>query len=107
MCPEWRHDFITFLRDMGERPSKQHSIERKDNNGNYEPGNCVWATMKEQSRNKRSNTIIEFMGRDMCIAEAAEMAGIPRHIVMSRLGHGWEIIEALQTPYEGKWRKAS
>ena len=52
VCPQWRQSFATFFRDMGERPCGL-SIERMDNNGNYEPGNCKWATAAEQGRNKR------------------------------------------------------
>lgn len=53
MCEEWRSSFETFLADMGERPSPEHSIDRIDVNGNYEPLNCRWATQEVQSRNKR------------------------------------------------------
>jgi len=53
ICPEWLEDFKIFLKDMGPRPSKQHTIDRRDNQGNYEPGNCYWATKSQQAYNRK------------------------------------------------------
>jgi hypothetical protein len=52
VCSEWQ-DYWSFLSDMGRRPSKMHSLDRIDNDGNYEPGNCRWATISEQNSNRK------------------------------------------------------
>lgn len=68
VCLRWTdplNGFANFIKDMGLRPSKQHSIDRRDNDGNYEPTNCRWATDAEQRRNKRTNFIVEYKGRSM------------------------------------------
>jgi hypothetical protein len=76
VCESWRNSFAQFKNDMGERPSSLHSIERIDNNGNYEPSNCRWATTKEQSRNT-SRTIRVLVGdAEMVFADAIRNLGI-------------------------------
>ena len=63
VCDRWIVSFENFLSDMGERPSSKHSLDRfPNNNGDYEPSNCRWATMLEQSINRRTNTYIEYNG---------------------------------------------
>lgn len=58
VCDRWLNSFENFFEDMGYRPSKYHSIERIDNNGNYEPTNCVWTDKKTQARNRRNSVKI-------------------------------------------------
>jgi hypothetical protein len=58
ICKRWLIEmigFMNFLKDMGPKPGREYTLERKDNDGNYDPGNCKWATMKEQSKNKRTS----------------------------------------------------
>lgn len=62
VCARWA-DFENFFADMGERPSRDHSIDRIDNDGNYEPSNCKWSTNSEQNLNKRTNLIVTAFGR--------------------------------------------
>lgn len=87
VCNRWR-SFENFLADMGQRPAGK-SIDRIDNDGNYEPGNCRWATRVEQMRNTR---------RSRSIAAAAEAAGVKIHTVETRLARGWNLARALSIP---------
>ena len=89
VCDRWRDSFISFLEDMGEKPSASHSLDRIDNNGNYEPGNCRWATVKEQSRNKRNVTFIEIDGISMTAAEWAKLSGQKYETILYRIKKGW------------------
>lgn len=98
VCDRWRHDFIAFLSDMGERPSPTHSIDRIDSNGNYEPGNCRWSTKTEQMRNTRSNHTITFRGETKCLAEWSETTGLTSKTIRGRLARGWTVEDALTLP---------
>ena len=57
ICRRWRHSFPAFLKDMGKRPSLRHTLDRRDNDGNYCPSNCRWATRKQQNNNRRPRRI--------------------------------------------------
>ena len=75
ICPEWLDDFAAFLRDVGPRPSPDHSIERLDNNGPYSPDNCVWANRYVQAANKRSNVNRSMRGETHHLREWARRLG--------------------------------
>jgi len=94
VCARWV-SFETFFTDMGERPSPKHSIDRIDNDGNYEPSNCRWATKTQQARNRRSNTLITWQGQRLSRAEWAEKTGIGESTIKMRLRSGWPIELAL------------
>jgi len=99
VCSRWRKSFEAFQRDMGPRPSRRHSVDRINTDGNYEPGNCRWATPKEQARNMRSNRILTAFGKSLCVAAWAEETGIPVGVLRDRIGKlGWETERALSTP---------
>ena len=97
VCDRWR-SFDAFYADMGEPPSSQHSIDRIDVNGHYEPGNCRWATRIEQARNTRANTRLRFMGQELTIAEWSERTGIKPSTICVRLASGWSVERALSSP---------
>lgn len=102
--PRWERDFLSFLADMGRRPTNRHSIDRIDGNDGYKPGNCRWATKSEQMRNTRRNRLVEFDGRTMPLAEAAELAGLPRYVVSQRITKlGWSDSRALTEPVNRKF----
>jgi hypothetical protein len=87
ICERWRARFAAFLSDMGERPMG-HSIERINNEGDYEPGNCRWATTAEQARNNRRNVRITHDGETLCVQDWAKRTGIDRRTLLWRLRNG-------------------
>jgi len=84
VCERWQ-TFAAFVEDMGPRPSPDHSIERVDVNGHYEPSNCKWATSTEQNRNRRNVPLVTFQGRTMCRTAWAEELGIKVTTLVRRL----------------------
>lgn len=72
VCEEWRKDFSSFLKHIGLKPSKKYSIDRINNNGNYEPGNVRWGTDEQQFRNKTDNHWIEHNGKRMILTDWAK-----------------------------------
>lgn len=100
VCERWLK-FENFLADMGEAP-KGLSIERTNNDLGYCKENCIWATRKQQNRNKRSNLLIEFNGKTQCVSAWAEELGIHRNTLFTRLNRGWSIEKAFMTPVRGQ-----
>lgn len=99
VCERWKNSFEAFLEDMGPRPSNKHSIDRFPNNdGNYEPGNCRWATRQEQDNNKRTNRLFTFYGKTLTLTLWAEISQVDRRTVMARLKRGWSEKEAFWRP---------
>lgn len=107
VCSEWRKSFTAFLADMGKKPHPSYSIERINTNGNYEPGNCVWATKLQQANNTRTNRIVEINGKKNTLANWCREYGIPRATVNSRIWQGATVVEAVTRPIDtrrrGRW----
>lgn len=97
VCERWEC-FETFLSDMGSRPSPDATIDRIDNDGNYEPGNCRWATHSEQQRNRRDSYHITYRGETKSIWDWAEEYGINQRTLIYRLQAGWIVERALTEP---------
>jgi hypothetical protein len=97
VCERW-HSFESFYADMGTKPSPRHSLDRINNDGNYEPGNCRWATSKQQCRNTRRTQRFEIDGKVYTAPELYEAAGISRQLFFLRLSWGWTPRAAAFTP---------
>lgn len=101
ICDEWNSSFEAFLKDMGDRPSLEYSLERKNNDGNYCPENCKWALRIDQANNKTNNRIICFDNKTMTFVQWARFLGISEQTLRSRIDHlGWSIEKAFTTPIQ-------
>lgn len=94
VCERWKESVLNFAADMGDRPTG-FSIDRIDNNGDYEPGNCRWATKKQQSNNKRNVRIFELNGECRTLMEWADHTGINYHTLRLRMKSGLNLKQAL------------
>lgn len=97
VCEAWLN-FNSFVNDVGYRPSLEHTIDRINNSGNYEPGNVRWATHVQQSNNKRTNRMVNICGDSMTATQAARIFGMRPWLVLNRLESGWETEKALFLP---------
>lgn len=79
VCAAWELDFWAFADFMGEKPSPAHTLDRVDNSGNYEPGNCRWASPDEQANNKRSTRRLVFRNRVVSVTQALTALGLKKH----------------------------
>lgn len=98
ICERWM-SFENFQADMSPRPSPAHTVDRKNNNGDYEPDNCRWATQHEQSLNKRSLIMATHDGETLPLAEWARRYGLNHHSLYTRVVRdGWSFEEAISRP---------
>lgn len=105
VCDRWL-DIKNFYEDMGPRPPGT-TLDRIDNDGNYEPGNCRWATAKVQTRNRACTVRLEFRGEVKAISDWCDELGISRGAVYQRLRAGWSDEQALTTPIRYRPRRST
>jgi hypothetical protein len=98
VCQRWRL-FDNFLADMGERPNGTSLDRFPHHDGNYEPGNCRWATRVEQARNTRKAVVLTVSGEKKTLSEWAELRGISAQVIYKRIFEsGWSVERAVLTP---------
>lgn len=88
VCERWRKSYLAFLEDMGRAPSQKHSIDRINNDGNYEPGNCQWATQLEQAGNRSNSLAYDLCGRRFTVTDLASLSGMKRDSLYQALRRG-------------------
>ena len=95
VCERWRL-FENFYADMGDPPTSKHSLDRINNDGDYEPSNCRWATQREQCNNQSSNLIVEYGGKRQTLAEFCRERGLHYRNTRRRIFiFGWSVEEAI------------
>ncbi len=97
VCVRWE-SYENFLADMGRRPSSRHSIERNHVNGDYEPGNCCWATDKQQQNNKRDNLYVMLRSERLTLRELCDRFCVEYKLVWGRMKAGWILVDAMSLP---------
>lgn len=100
MCPEWKDDFEQFYKDMGKCPEDKTSIDRIDNDGDYEPNNCRWATQMEQNHNTRMNVWLEHDGKRMVFNEWMRELRVSESFINDRLRKGISFSEVVRQAKE-------
>lgn len=95
MHGSWQESFPQFILDVGPRPSRAHSLDRIDVNGNYEPGNVRWAPRSEEASNQRKTIFIEYGGKQVRLAELAKKHDLSSSMLNQRLRWGWTLEDAL------------
>jgi len=97
VCKRWL-SFPMFVKDIGLKPTPEHSIERRDNDGDYKSSNCYWALRSEQHRNKSSNHLVTFDGKTKPVVDWAPEVGLKYGTLLARLNRGWPVEAALFRP---------
>ena len=98
VCDRWLESFENFLKDMGEAPVEM-SLDRIDNDGDYSPENCRWATRSEQQNNKRNTQMLTAFGKTQSIKDWSAEMGLTVQLIRNRIKlHQWPVEKALTSP---------
>lgn len=102
VCDLWRSEFLAFNEwSLANGYGDHLSIDRRDNDGNYEPENCRWATAAQQARNRSNTRLFDFRGEKMILSDIAKACGVRAHVLYHRvLNSGWSVEAAIWTPIE-------
>lgn len=99
VCARWDSDFRNFFADMGPRPSLEYTLDRIDNDGDYEPGNCRWATRIIQQTNRRKARLFSAFGKSQTASEWGRQTGLSRNLIFMRIAkYGWPVERAVSEP---------
>lgn len=108
VCKEWQDDYAVFYKWAIENGYADNlTIDRDKVDGNYEPGNCNWATQKQQGNNRANNRRIEYNGVSKTLAEWADLLGVKYHLLKNRLERDWTVERAFTTPPEKHNKRAA
>ena len=109
ICVEWKNNFYAFREwAIANGYREDLTIDRIDVNGNYEPTNCRWATIKEQQNNRRNNKIISYNGKTLNVSQWAELYNIRASTLYCRIyQRGWDFEKAINTPVRHKKKKGA
>jgi hypothetical protein len=106
VCKRWRHSFNNFLADMGNLPTPNHTLDRINNDGNYKPSNCRWATMAEQCKNRRTSIKITYNGETKILSDWAKLLGFNQTTLKQRIVKlHWPTKRAFTTKPKKQYRK--
>jgi hypothetical protein len=99
VCQRWLHDIDNFISDMGPYPGQGYTVDRIDNDGDYGPDNCRWATKEEQANNRDHVKKHEYKGEHLSIAQVSRLTRIPYSTLFDRVvRYGMTMDEAVSTP---------